>query len=80
MAAAKAAAEAAAEAAAKEAAIASAQAEVDKWSDQWKEALNEMNKATKEQRWEDYAEWGKKLGEATIKGSEAQGKLEDAKK
>ncbi len=78
--AAKAAAEAAAEAAAKEAAIASAQAEVDKWSDQWKESLDQMNKAMKEQRYEDYAEWGKKLGEATIKGTEARGKLEDAKK
>ena len=78
--AAKAAAEAAAEAAAKEAAIAAAQAEVDKWSQQWQDALEEMNKAMKEQRYEDYAEAGKKLSEATKKGAEASGKLEEAKK
>ena len=78
--AAEAAAKVAAETAAKEAAIAAAQAEVDKWSDQWKESLEQMNKAMKEQRYDDYAEWGKKHGEATIKGAEARGKLNDAKK
>ena len=34
----------------------------------------------KEQRYDDYAEWGKKHSEAVIKGSEARGKLNDAKK